>query len=341
MEIEGKIDMEQKKHWIFRPLAWICTIALVLGLQLVAELLCRFGEYAVTWLGGLPTVAIVLLVLAFGSIFCSLFFYTAFLLPPLIVTASNKIYPSRRALRYYFIGGYEILGCTLLIVAAVAGYVSGGSMFWFYARYAWLIFASIIMMIAGNGVAKDQAEENQPKNGGSKAPVVALSCAVAILGAVCMFLFLENSEATAMIDSLNQRIEAQNTTIEEQSSELDDLRKMKASYNLITKYAKGGNIGAASNQFKADRGIVVLDKKDRNQKIKLTTSFGRNVEIEVDYAYPKGYGAPHAAELVFDESEWYGSTTTLTVRPYHAGACVAIFKNSVNDQVFKVLIIVT
>lgn len=148
--------MEQKKLWILRPVAWICTIIMVLGLQLIAQLLCRLGEYLILWLGGLPTVAVVLLVLAFGSVFCSVFFYSAVTLPSLLVSISDKIYPSNHAFRYYFVGLYEIAGCAFLIFAAVMGAVTGGSMFWFYARYGWLILASVIMMVSGNSEAKEQ-----------------------------------------------------------------------------------------------------------------------------------------------------------------------------------------
>lgn len=156
MEIERKKGMEQKKNLILRPVAWICTIVMVLGLQLVAELLCRLGGYLVLWVSGLSTAAIIVLVLIFGGLFCSLFFYSAILLPSFLVTVSDKIYPSNQAVRYFFAGIWEVAGCAFLITMAAAGAVSGGSMFWFYARHAWLILASIIMMVAGNNEAKER-----------------------------------------------------------------------------------------------------------------------------------------------------------------------------------------
>lgn len=148
--------MERKKLWILRPVAWIATIIMMLALQFVAELICKLGEYLVYQLSGLSTIVVILLVMAFGSLFLSLFFYSAVILPSLAVNISDKIYPSNHAFRYYFAGLYEIAGCAFLIWAALSGAVSGGSMFWFYARYGWLILASVIMMISGRNNANDR-----------------------------------------------------------------------------------------------------------------------------------------------------------------------------------------
>lgn len=159
--------MEKKKLWVLRPVAWICTIVLMLGMQFVAELICGLGEYLILWLSDLSTVVIVILALLFGSAFCGLFFYSAIILPSLLISISDKIYPSNHAFRYYFVGLYEIAGCVLLIIAAANGIVSGGSMFWFYARYGWLILASIIMMTTGRSEAKERervaAVSDKPK----------------------------------------------------------------------------------------------------------------------------------------------------------------------------------
>lgn len=148
--------MEQKKPWILRPVAWICTIIMVLGIQFIATLICRLGEYLILWLSGLSTVVIVILVLLFGSIFCGLFFYSVFILPSLLVSISDKIYPSNHAFRYYFLGIYEIAGCAFLIMAAIMGAVKGGSMFWFYARMGYIIVSSILMIVFGHGAAKNR-----------------------------------------------------------------------------------------------------------------------------------------------------------------------------------------
>ena len=155
--------MEKKKLWILRPVAWILTIVMMFGLQYIAELLCLLGEYVMLWLNGMSTVAIVILAIALGSTFFGIFFYSATFLPSLAVTLSDKIYPSNHAFRYYFVGIYEIIGCAFLIFAALTGSVSGGSMFWFYVRYGWLILASVVMMVSGNNEAKERHRNDYSK----------------------------------------------------------------------------------------------------------------------------------------------------------------------------------
>lgn len=145
-----------QKHWFMRPVAWILTIIMMLALQFIAELLCLAGEYIVLWLSGLSTVVVILLTMAFGGLFLGIITYSVTLLPAIVVTLSDKVYPSNHAFRYYFVGIYEIIGCAILIYAGIIGSVTGGTMFWFYARYVWLIVVSIAMMLMGRGAANDR-----------------------------------------------------------------------------------------------------------------------------------------------------------------------------------------
>lgn len=148
--------MEKRRVWILRPISWILTAVMVIGLQYIAELLSRLGEIAINWVGGMSTIMTVVLAIALGGPFISAFYYSAILLPAFLVSISDSVYPSNHAFRYYFIGIYEIIGCAILIIAAILGFVKGGTMFWFYARYAWLILACIIMMVSGNTSAKER-----------------------------------------------------------------------------------------------------------------------------------------------------------------------------------------
>lgn len=151
--IEEDAETEHKKPWILRPVAWLCAIVMMLALQFIAELLCLLGEYVFLWLDGLSTVAVVMLAMLFGGTFLGIYSYSAFILPSLAVMVCDKIYPSNHAFRYYFIGLYTIAGCAFLIYAAIVGAVKGGSMFWFYVRFGWLILTSIIMMVIGRSKA--------------------------------------------------------------------------------------------------------------------------------------------------------------------------------------------
>lgn len=150
--------MEKKKSWLLRPVAWVITIIMMLALQFAAEKLCLLGENVIIWLNTKSLATIVILVVMFGSAFFGLFSYTSFILPGMVVAFSDKIYPSNHAFRYYFVGIYEIIGCAILIYAGLIGAVTGGSMFWFYVRYAWLIIASIVMMVSGRSAAIDRHE---------------------------------------------------------------------------------------------------------------------------------------------------------------------------------------
>lgn len=143
----------KKKSWILRPVAWLSTILMMLALQFVAEKLCLYAERLIIWLNTLSTAVIVILVVACGSVALSIFSTTVMLLPAYLVIISDAIYPSNHAFRYYFVGIYEIIGCAILIIAGLLGYVTGGSMFWFYLRYAWLIVASIVMMCHGRSAS--------------------------------------------------------------------------------------------------------------------------------------------------------------------------------------------
>ena len=130
---------------MFRPIAWICTVVMILCLQYASELICRLGEYLFSILDGLPTVAVILLVMAFGGVFSGIILYSLFMLPALIVTASDKIYPSNHAVRYFVIGIYSLAGCAFLITLALAGAVKGQSFIRFVRLY--ICCLSIVFLV--------------------------------------------------------------------------------------------------------------------------------------------------------------------------------------------------
>lgn len=148
--------MGKSKPWILRPVAWAFTILAMIGMQYLADLARRLVAHLLVWLGGLSTIAIVGFVLVFGGAVCGILYYSAFMIPVLVVSLSDAIYPSNHAFRYYFVGIYEIIGCALLIVAGIAGLIRGGLMILFYAQYGWLILASVIMIVTGHQNAKER-----------------------------------------------------------------------------------------------------------------------------------------------------------------------------------------
>lgn len=148
--------MEKKKYWVLRPVAWICTFLMFLAVQFWAELLCKIGIFLINWLGNQSTVIIIIMVMLFGEGFLGLVTCSAVLIPSILVSVSDKIYPSHHAFRYYFIGIYEIIGCAILIFAGIIGAVRGTPMFWFYARFAYIIIVSIIIIALGRSAAMER-----------------------------------------------------------------------------------------------------------------------------------------------------------------------------------------
>lgn len=148
--------MEQKKFWLLRPVAWIATCAMFVVVKLLGEVVCLIGEYATYRLDNSSTIAIILVALLFGTTAIGFFFYSATFLPGVLVSLSDKIYPSHHAFRYYFIGICEIINCVSWIISGITGTVMGDYMFWFYAQNVWLIYASIVMMLVGRSATNDR-----------------------------------------------------------------------------------------------------------------------------------------------------------------------------------------
>lgn len=160
------MDEQKKNTWWRRPAGWVCAFAGMLGIQAAAYLLCELGAWVVAFLNGLSTVAVVLLVLLFGSVFLGMFLYSVALLPTMVVNWSNRVSKSRRGTRYNVIGIYTLVGCAILIYAGIRGAVRGGPMLWFYVRFGYIALASVLMMATGKEQAepKDQAKDKPKTN---------------------------------------------------------------------------------------------------------------------------------------------------------------------------------
>lgn len=158
VKIAGERDIKKSKPWILRPIAWISTIIMLMLMEYAAGFIFDIVELLLTKLENLSTVIVVLLVFAFGSTFLGLLTYSVFIIPGLIVTLSDKIYPSNHAFRYYFVAIYEIISCVPWLLAGISGAVKGGSMILYYAEIIWLIIASISLMLMGRSEANNRHE---------------------------------------------------------------------------------------------------------------------------------------------------------------------------------------
>lgn len=155
--------MKRKRNALLRPVAWIVTAALIYCMDLVSKLVCKLGAWVVAEFSHLSTGMIILLVLLLGSIYVGLYFYSAIILPRLLVSVSDVIYPSNHAFRYYFSGIIVLILCAISVIGAIRGWIiqtGSTSMFWFYASYAHFALAMIIMMLHGHSSAEDRHKES-------------------------------------------------------------------------------------------------------------------------------------------------------------------------------------
>lgn len=156
--------MKKKKHWIWRPIAWVCTYILLQLIGSFSGLVCLILNNLFNWLGSLSTVAIVVLVVMFGGIIGSAILYSVFMLPAFLVSLLDKIYPSNHAVRYYLFGAYTLLNLAVYIYAGIIGAVSGGSMFWFYSKWIYSAVLTIGVMVAGwlHSEARHKSDSRTP-----------------------------------------------------------------------------------------------------------------------------------------------------------------------------------
>lgn len=135
-----------------------------------------------------------------------------------------------------------------------------------------------------------------------------------------------------------QTTSALETQLAQKSAKVDQLQEATSMYHTLKDALTSGTYGYASNNFRVDEGIVVLDKNDPCKFITLTANFGADVTISTDRA---GSGA----DISFTEDKWYGSTTSLRVERKTNESCArtlvtkVTFSNSVNKQTFCVLVV--
>ena len=140
---EPVLPKEKKRCWLLRPVAWLVLLVSVYLMNAVINMFFLTGTYVVDWLSTLPTLAVILLTLAFGSIAISLVFYGAFSLVGLVVTASHAIYPSKIGLRFYMVSVFQLVICVLTVVSAI---IDGGSVLFDCLSSACFAIVYIIML---------------------------------------------------------------------------------------------------------------------------------------------------------------------------------------------------
>lgn len=138
----------KKKCWLLWPVAWTVFVVSVYLMEQIIEITFHLGVLVVGWLSTLPTVAVILLTLAFGSVVISLLISGLIYIPSLAVGLSENIYPSKIGVRYYFVGFFGLILNLLTIVSAIRGHLDTEPTFWLYARYIYSAIAYIVMLVA-------------------------------------------------------------------------------------------------------------------------------------------------------------------------------------------------
>lgn len=146
----------EKRSWVLRPIAWICTIAMWLCVDVLLGLLCRLGGYLIYWLSGFSTLGIILLATVIGSPYLWLFWFADTALPNILVSLSDKIYPSKRGGRYLLVGISTILSLLLSMLLLIRGHIRTDGSFWLYVRLICLVFASVMLMVCSKSAVEDR-----------------------------------------------------------------------------------------------------------------------------------------------------------------------------------------
>lgn len=136
---------EKRKCWLLRPVAWLVFLVSVYLMNIVINTGILLGAYVVEWLSTLPTGAIILLTLAFGSIAIGVLFSGAVYLPVLTITLTNKIYPSKSGVRYYLVGAIQLLTSLLAIILTLAN-PDAEFVFWDCATSVYFAIVYIFML---------------------------------------------------------------------------------------------------------------------------------------------------------------------------------------------------
>lgn len=151
--------MKKPKPWILRPVAWISTVIMLMLLEYAGGFIFDLVGLLLVKLENMSTVIMVILVVAFGSAFLGLITSSVTIIPALIIAASDWIYPSKKGIRYYVVGLYELVITAVFFLAGILGTEKDGSMILYYAECIWLIVASIALIFMGKSQAKDRLKE--------------------------------------------------------------------------------------------------------------------------------------------------------------------------------------
>lgn len=143
---------------------------------------------------------------------------------------------------------------------------------------------------------------------------------------VILILVFLNVVQYAERDTLQSRIMTKEVTIA-------SLDKKAEYYDTICEELNSGNIGYATDNFKSSENIILMSQNTISRNFILTAHWQNGGTVEMEYS-------GDSASLSFDNNSW-NTTTPVSVVPNCEGVTVVTFKNNVDSNTFKVIIIVT
>lgn len=140
------------------------------------------------------------------------------------------------------------------------------------------------------------------------------------------------SDLESDVESLNDTVDGLNDDLDAVNTELDAVREDRDLYETVVNFLQESDCGYAAKNFRAFRPVYVLHVDDEPARFTVTADFAGAVTISFTES-------GNSADCYFTESS-YNVDTPVEVKPLREGITYLNFKNTVNDDTFRVMILV-
>ncbi len=131
----------------------------------------------------------------------------------------------------------------------------------------------------------------------------------------------------------NSIISSQEDTISTQNEKIENLEVGSGYFDKICDELSYGNVGYASDNFRASESVIVVSKNETGKKFILTAHWSGGGTVSTNYS-------GSSATVSFDQNNWTTSVS-MKVNPVSEGVTVVNFSNNKDSKTFKVIIVVT
>ena len=122
------------------------------------------------------------------------------------------------------------------------------------------------------------------------------------------------------------------STISQQKQTIEALEITSDYYDEVISFLKSDDAGYASTNFNASEDLIIVKKFD-GVAFELTAPGYSMENIQISHS------TPSMVDLSFEDESWY-KTTNIIVYPTKAGMDIITFSNDVDDETFRVMIVV-